>query len=313
MITQESKITEIKVSSEYAGQRIDNFLFRCYSNVPKSHIYRLLRKKNIRVNRKRVHPDYHLQARDLISIPFLFQSQSIKKLAPPVALVQKLKKCILYENDDLLIINKPAGIPVHGGSGVNWGIIEMVRQLYPTFSDLELVHRLDKDTSGCLIIAKKHSMLRALHALWRSNDIHKYYCALTKGHWSKPETRVTAPLQKNILRSGERKVSISEEGKRAETLFCVKESFEIADLVSIELKTGRTHQIRVHAQYAGHAIAGDEKYGDRAFNHLMHAQGLSRLFLHAERIQFVLPKYDQLLDIKAPLDKDMMEFLERLR
>ena len=276
--------------------------------LPKSRLYLLLRKGEIRVNKKRIKPSYRLQMGDIIRVAPLRLSSETKPAKPNKKLLEKLSKSILYEDMDLLIINKPVGIAVHGGSGIRLGLIELLRIMRPKEHFLELVHRLDKNTSGCLIIAKKHSMLRQLHDLLREGKMQKTYVALTLGHWRKKLNKVNIALRKNTLSSGERIVRASEQGKAAFTEFEVIKDFEIASLVEIKLHTGRTHQIRVHAQISGHPIAGDDKYGDRAFNRVMRDKGLRRMFLHAAKLKFISPAGKK-ISIEAPLDDELKKFI----
>jgi 23S rRNA pseudouridine955/2504/2580 synthase len=300
--------TIINIDAEQQNQRIDNFLFKNLKGVPKSHIYRIIRTGQVRINMKRVRPDYKLQTNDQIRIPPLRLAPKIRAHPKP-ELVKLLQNRILYEDNNLLIINKPAGIATHGGSGINFGAIEILRELYPR---LELVHRLDRDTSGCLLLAKKRSTLKELHILLRNNQIRKTYLALSKGFWKDGKQIVAVPLLKNILKSGERMVCVNSKGRVAITEFRPKQKFSNATFMEVILHTGRTHQIRVHAAYIGHPIAGDEKYGDKEFNKIMRQKGLKRLFLHAYRIKFRLPSYPTFINIKAELGEDLLKFLKTL-
>jgi 23S rRNA pseudouridine955/2504/2580 synthase len=302
----------IEIDSAQADRRIDNFLLQKLKGVPKSRIYNLLRRGEIRVNKKRVKPIYRLQLGDVIRIAPLRTSQTAQLARPNKAILKKLSACILYEDEDLLILNKPSGMAVHGGSGINAGLIELLRMMRPDADFLELVHRLDRDTSGCLLIAKKRSILRELHAMLRAGQIVKIYYALTLGKWPKKINRVDVPLQKNIKVSGERIVKVADEGKSSVTDFIVARKFALATFVKIKLLTGRTHQIRVHAQFAGHPLAGDPKYGDRAFNRMLRAKGLHRLFLHAGELQFMLPSSGKRISVNAPLDEELQQFLTSL-
>lgn len=308
---EKKSVQIISVDAEKAGQRIDNFLLTLLKKVPKTHIYRILRKGEVRVNKKRVKPTYRLCAADQIRIPPL-QIETKKITTPSESLLAFLKKRILYESDQLLIINKPFGIPVHGGNDVKLGIIEALRALYPKTTQLELVHRLDRDTSGCLMIAKKRSMLRKLHELLRESKVKKIYWALTKGHWAEEELRVDVPLLKNQLKSGERMVRVESGGKPAQTQFTTLKSYNNASLMEVLLETGRTHQIRVHAQYRKHPIAGDEKYGDRIFNKSMKAIGLNRMFLHAYSLSFSIPDDELQIVVNAPLEEELESILKVL-
>lgn len=308
---QKYPVQYLKIAAEKAGQRIDNFLITYLKGLPKTRIYRLLRKGEIRVNKKRIKPDYRLQNEDEIRLPPL--ELGVKVVTTPSAqLMTLLASRILYEDQQVLVINKPSGIPVHGGNAVKLGMIEALRCMYPKLPELELVHRLDKETSGCLIIAKKRSALRKCHALLREGQIKKIYWALTKGHWQTSELTVTAHLQKNQLSSGERIVRVQSDGKASLTEFRPLKVYQKATLVEALLKTGRTHQIRVHAQYAQHPVAGDEKYGQRDFNLLMQKLGLKRLFLHAYSLEWRLSPEEPLIQVVASLDPDLASLLKAL-
>lgn len=302
----------VTIESDFTDQRLDNFLMTRLKNVPKSRIYRIIRKGEIRVNKKRAQPSYRLQEKDVLRIPPMKMEDEKIKPRPSHSLLTLLSNRILYEDNVLLIMNKPSGIPVHGGTGVSMGVVEALRNLYSTVPHLELAHRLDLETSGCLILAKKRSALRELHALLREGKIHKIYAALTKGHWKENELRVDVPLLKNQLASGERIVKVNSEGKTALTVFEPVQSFKNAMLMDVILHTGRTHQIRVHAQYRKHPVAGDEKYGDREFNRSLREIGLKRLFLHAKCIEFTLPLSQQTIKVSAPLDEDLLDCLKQL-
>lgn len=302
----------ISIEADYAGQRIDNFLVTYLKGVPKTHIYRILRKGEIRVNKKRVQPSYRLQADDQVRLPPLQLEDKAAPATPSRRAVALLQERILYEDKNLFIINKPAGMPVHGGTDVSLGVVEAMRAMYPKLPHLELVHRLDAYTSGCLILAKKRSVLRELHALMREGQVHKVYLALTKGHWKANELRVDVPLHKNQLSSGERIVKVHPEGKASLTIFKPVKDFADAMLVEAKLCTGRTHQIRVHSRYRGHPIAGDDKYGDKEFNKKMRQYGVKRLFLHANLIEFTLPSTGESIKVMSPLDPELQDCLQMM-
>jgi 23S rRNA pseudouridine955/2504/2580 synthase len=308
-----TSVQYLTVDADFSGQRIDNFLVTYLKSIPKTRIYRIIRKGEVRVNKKRIAPSYRLQAGDQLRLPPLDLETPAPPKKPSQRLTEMLANRILYEDKNLLIINKPAGIPVHGGSGVSLGLIEAMQHLYPKLPQLELAHRLDADTSGCLILAKKRSILRELHELLRTGKILKIYRALTKGHWKKTALRVDAPLLKNHLSSGERIVRVNPEGKASVTLFNPLEIFPHATFMEVILETGRTHQIRVHAQYRGHPLAGDEKYGDREFNKKMREDGLKRLFLHAYSLELVLPSTGERIQVTAPLENDLQNVLTTLK
>ncbi|HEP1081708.1 TPA: 23S rRNA pseudouridine(955/2504/2580) synthase RluC [Pasteurella multocida] len=304
----------LTISEDEAGQRIDNYLLAKLKGVPKSLIYRILRKGEVRVNKGRIKPEYKLQANDIVRVPPVRVSE--KEHAPistKLNKVSQLEKQILFEDECLLVLNKPSGIAVHGGSGLSFGVIEALRTLRPDARFLELVHRLDRDTSGILLVAKKRSALRSLHEQLREKTVQKDYLALVRGQWQSHCKVVKAPLLKNELSSGERIVRVSEQGKPSETRFSIEERYEYATLVKASPVTGRTHQIRVHTQYAGHPIALDDKYGDKHFDEQMTQLGLTRLFLHAFSIRFEHPKTGETLRINAPLDPEMKKILGALR
>jgi 23S rRNA pseudouridine955/2504/2580 synthase len=303
----------VTIDEAYAGQRIDNYLLTYLKTLPKTRLYRLLRKGEVRVNKKRIDPSYRLQDGDIIRLPPMqLEDKPALAATPSARLIALLQQSILYEDAGLMIINKPAGIPVHGGTNVSLGVIEAMRIIYPKLPHLELAHRLDRDTSGCLVLAKKRGVLKELHELMRSGKVHKVYYALTKGHWRPDEMRVDVPLLKNHLTSGERIVRADKEGKPSLTVFEPVKDFEKAMLVAATLHTGRTHQIRVHARYRGHPIAGDEKYGDKDFNKFFREWGFKRMFLHAHLIEFTVPSNGQPISVNAPLDSELTDCLARL-
>lgn len=304
----------LTISDDEAGQRLDNFLLAKLKGVPKSLIYRIVRKGEVRVNKGRTKPEYKLQADDVVRIPPVRVAE--KNDAPISNKLQKvaeLEQHILFEDDVLLVLNKPSGTAVHGGSGLSFGVIEALRALRPQARFLELVHRIDRDTSGILLVAKKRSALRALHEQLRDKTVQKDYLALVRGQWQAHVKQIQAPLLKNELASGERIVKVHSDGKPSETRFRIEERYEVATLVKASPITGRTHQIRVHTQYAGHPIACDDKYGDVEFDQKMRALGLNRLFLHAYAIRFIHPKSGEEMVITAPLDKQMKSVLANLR
>jgi len=307
-----SSVTFHSVDEEQAGQRLDNFLIRLLKGVPKSHIYRLLRKGEVRVNKGRVKPDKRLNVGDLIRIaPIRVSVQGTE--VPGSQLRQRLKQCILFEDDALLIINKPSGMAVHGGSGVSFGVIEVLRAEHRQNKYLELAHRLDRDTSGCLILAKSRTALVSIQKAMLNNAIKKYYSTLVKGNWPKGKSTINAPLKKNLLSSGERMVRVDGDGKASITHFKIIEKYSDATLLQVRLETGRTHQIRVHCQFAGQPVAGDNKYGAEDFNQAMRNRGLKRLFLHASHLSFEHPISGDLIDIEAPLPRDLRSFLSNMK
>lgn len=291
------------VESGYEEQRIDNYLLAQLKGVPKSLVYRILRKGEVRVNKKRVKPEYKLQVGDVIRIPPVRIAEANPLPSAKLDQVQALQHQILYEDDVLMVMNKPAGLAVHGGSGLQFGLIESLRSLRPDAKQMELVHRLDRETSGCILIAKRRSALRSLHEQLRNKTMDKQYLALVRGHWQKHVKFIAAPLLKNTLKSGERVVRVDAAGKPSETRFRIVEQFANCTLVEASPITGRTHQIRVHALHAGHPIACDPKYGDSDFEQQMHQVGLNRLFLHAHKLTFKHPQTEKQITVDAPLDE----------
>ncbi len=301
----------LDISAQQAGQRIDNFLLRFLKGVPKSRIYRLLRKGEVRVNKGRIRPEYRLKCGDQVRVPPVRVSVP-SRISPSAQAVQKLLDAVLYEDERLLVLNKPAGMAVHGGSQLSHGVIETLRVARPRAPYLELVHRLDRDTSGCLMIAKRRSELRLLHELLRTGRVEKRYLLLVQGDWRGGPHQVKAALQKNLLQSGERMVRVDEGGKMALTHFRFLEWYGSASLMEADLKTGRTHQIRVHAAHAGHPLAGDEKYGAATFNSRIRSLGLKRLFLHAHTIAFEDSERHRSIHVSAPLSADLRRLIQQL-
>ncbi len=302
----------VSINAELAGQRIDNFLLARARGVPRSHVYRILRRGEVRVNKGRVKPDYRLQPGDLVRIPPLRTVEPRPPGEAPESRLRGLAGAILYEDERLLVLDKPAGLAVHGGSGLSFGLIEAMRQMRPG-AELELVHRLDRDTSGCLLLAKRASTLRDLHRLMRENGVEKRYLALLVRPLPRPEMTLDAPLLKNTLKSGERVVRVdTAQGKPARTLFRRLRRLGDLDLVEARLITGRTHQIRVHAAHLGAPVAGDEKYGDEVANKALRALGLRRLFLHAASLSLQPTHLDKPLRLQAPLPAELEALLGRL-
>ena len=307
-----SAVTFVTIEEEYQGQRLDNFLMNRLKGLPKSRLYRLIRKGEVRVNKKRADVSYKLQAGDLVRLPpvELEVNDNDYHLSPSLA--RKLRESILFENQDLMIVQKPAGIPVHAGSKVAAGMVEMLRLTFPEIKALELAHRLDRDTSGCLLLAKKRSVLKQLHDLFREGKVTKEYLTLVCGRWPQDKKTVRLSLLKNQLEGGERMVQVSEAGKIAVTHFHVEKYFSAATLLAVKLETARSHQIRVHTSHFGHAIAMDDKYGDRAFNQFIKQHGGKRMFLHAARIQFKYGDPAVNINVEAPLPEDLQKVLENL-
>ncbi|EIF43237.1 RluA family pseudouridine synthase [gamma proteobacterium BDW918] len=298
----------VAVEADYVGQRIDNFLMRELKGVPKSRIYNLLRRGEVRVNKSRAKPDYKLQTGDVVRVPPVRVAVR-EESAVPLGLDAGLRSAILYEDAGLLVINKPSGLAVHGGSGISLGLIEALRQMYPEQRHLELVHRLDRDTSGCVMVAKKRSVLKQLHELLKARKgVDKRYLALVGGKWPARKQQVNAPLQKNVLSSGERMVRVELEGKKSVTEYTLLRRVAGASLIEARPVTGRTHQIRVHCQYAGYPILGDDKYGDDEADANFRKLGLKRLFLHAHSLAFTLD--GKRISVVAPLPPELEKVLE---
>jgi 23S rRNA pseudouridine955/2504/2580 synthase len=302
----------LEVTDQEAGQRLDNFLLKHLRKVPKTLVYRIIRKGEVRVNKGRAKADTRLNVGDQVRVPPVTMPDSGEKVLPPSAQVERVRGLILYEDADLIVINKPSGMAVHGGSGVSWGLVELVRQLRPDAKRVELAHRLDRDTSGAILLAKKISILRDLHQQIREDQVDKRYLALVSGVWPKNKSKVDLPLEKNTLRSGERMVEVSAEGKPSVSYFTVKEQFKQAALMQVKLKTGRTHQIRVHARACGCPVVGDEKYGDEQANALFKQLGMSSLALHSQFLGFRHPVSGEQLVVEAPLFPDFERIINLL-
>ena len=308
---QKQKVRFVTITDAHEGQRVDNFLLRELKGVPKSRVYRILRKGEVRVNKSRTKADYKLKEGDIVRIPPVVMAEKSAPKTVSTNLSQLLQEAVLYEDDSLLIVNKPSGLAVHGGSGISLGLIEALRVMRPEARFLELVHRLDRDTSGCVMVAKKRSMLKYLHNLLRERKgVEKRYLALVDGRWPNRRKVVSAPLMKNNLQSGERMVRVTLEGKKSITEFEVLERYADSTLVEARPVTGRTHQIRVHAQFVGCPLLGDEKYGLPDSNRQFKEKGLRRLFLHAASLQFRLPESEKILKVEAPLDLELQQLLK---
>ena len=309
--SQMKPVRLVTVTENQDGQRIDNYLFRIFKGVPKSHVYRILRSGEVRVNKKRIDQTYRLQAGDIIRIPPVKTAEREEKRIPDA------RFDILYEDDSILVINKPAGVAVHGGSGVSFGVIEQLRAMRPEAKFLELVHRLDKETSGILVLAKKRSALTRLHEQIREGAIDKRYQALVHGNWKNQRQHVRLPLLKYHTADGERRVRVDAAGQASHTVFNVLRHYPDFTLLEAELKTGRTHQIRVHLASSGFVIAGDEKYGDYELNRQLQKgkkgeDALKRMFLHACKITFVHPESGKPVTITAPLPDECAGYLKTL-
>ena len=304
-------VTKEKIGEEQAGQRLDNFLFKHLKGVPKSRIYRMLREGEVRVSGHRAKPEYKLQDGDEIRIPPVRVAEPAETPVGP-GITQSLLERAIYRDDSLLVIDKPAGQAVHGGSGVSLGIIEQLRQELPAARFLELAHRLEKETSGVLVLALKRSALVELHRMLREGETRKTYLTLAKGPWRDPVRHVKLALHKYLNDEGERRVRVDEDGQRAHTIFRLLRQTGEFSLLEAELKTGRTHQIRVHLAALGHPIAGDDKYGDADLNRALKKRGLRRMFLHAARLEMNHPLTGSPLKLEAPLPRDLGDFLASL-
>ncbi|MCW8943664.1 MAG: 23S rRNA pseudouridine(955/2504/2580) synthase RluC [Sedimenticola sp.] len=309
----QSSVHILTVEEGFDGQRIDNFLLNYLKGVPKSLIYRILRKGEVRVNKGRIKAQYRIKVGDQIRVPPVRVPEKDAPARLDDRLLTRLAGGIIFEDKRIIVLNKPSGLAVHGGSGLNFGVIEALRQMRPDEKQLELVHRLDRDTSGCLLIAKKRSALRSLHELMRTNGIDKRYIALLNGSWNRDRIDVDVPLLKNTLQGGERVVMVDPRGKESLTRFSVRERYSGRMLVEARLMTGRTHQIRVHTAHLGTPILGDEKYGDSEANKQIKGLGLKRLFLHAETLRFRWPDEKQDQYFKAPVEPALNKVLSALK
>lgn len=305
-------VRHLDIAAEYVGQRVDNFLLRELKGAPKSLIYRLVRTGQVRLNGGRTQPTQRLQAGDVLRIPPVrLGERDDRPFQPSPGLAERLQGAILYEDRDVLVLNKPSGLAVHKGSGVDHGLIEALRALRPDEAFLELAHRLDRETSGCLALARTPGALRQIQVAFRAGQVEKRYLALVRGHWNHGPREVNQPLRRNVLRGGERMVEVLDDGKPALTRFRPVSLHQPASLLEARIATGRTHQIRVHAAHVGHPLAGDDKYGDTDFNRLMADQyGLHRLFLHAHSLH--IPLGGREIAVSAPLDADLKAVLDQL-
>ncbi len=295
------QVQKVRVGEEDAGQRLDNFLMRRLRKAPRALIYRIVRKGEVRINGRRAKVSDRVQTGDEVRIPPIRLPAVEDRPVFRDDAVARFEALVLYEDAHILVLNKPSGMAVHGGSGLSWGVIELARAARPQARRLELVHRLDRDTSGVLLLAKKASVLKALHEQVRAQRMTKRYRALVAGLWPAKRRKVALALRKNTLKSGERMVVVADDGKPSLSYFRVVQGCERASDVEVSLKTGRTHQIRVHAQASGHPLLGDEKYGDRMANQLARRCGLKRLALHAWRLGFVHPVTEKAMEVEAPL------------
>ena len=296
----------LTVDTDSDQQRIDNYLLRECKGVPRSHIYRIVRSGEVRVNSRRVDPTYRVQTGDRVRVPPIRVAPQKERRAPPVTLP------VLFEDEALLAVDKPTGLAVHGGSGVSFGVIERLRAAHPGLRFLELVHRLDRETSGVLMLAKKRSALTGLHAALREGRTGKTYVALVKGRWRGSERRVELGLRKTLSQAGERRVHVDAQGMPSLTVFRPRQAYKGCTLLEAELHTGRTHQIRVHLAHIGFPIAGDDKYGDFEWNRELARDGLKRMFLHAAEFRFSHPLDGRSVAVRAPLPAALADWLGTL-
>jgi 23S rRNA pseudouridine955/2504/2580 synthase len=310
--TEPSRARQEEIDAETAGQRLDNFLMGQLKGVPRSHVYRLIRSGQVRVNSGRVTAGHRLQAGDRVRVPPVATRQASVPTATPDTL-EWLAARVIHEDERILVVDKPAGLAVHGGSNISLGCIEALRLLRPEIKDLELAHRLDRGTSGCLLLAKKRSALRILHELLREGLIEKRYFALVQGRWPEDRTEVDAPLVTRRV-GGEARVKVdAEDGKEAQSVFRLIERYgKTASLLEVSIATGRTHQIRVHAAHSAHPVAGDDRYGDREFNDYLRAFGLQRMFLHAHSLAFVWPDSGEEFSASVPLPDELRKVVTAL-
>ena len=295
----------LEVGEESVGQRIDNFLIRNLKGVPKSHVYRILRSGEVRVNSGRIKPDYRLVDGDKVRVPPV--RVATPEARPPA---RSLALPVVFEDDALIVIDKPSGVAVHGGSGISFGVIESLRAERPKAKFLELAHRLDRDTSGLLMVGKKRTALVELHRMLRDGEVRKDYVAIVKGRWKGEGRKIDVPLHKYVTAEGERRVSVRDDGQQAISLFKPLAAGDTASMLDIRLMTGRTHQIRVHAAHVGHPILGDDKYGDFDLNRALVKQGVKRLFLHARQLSLSHPISGEPLAFVSPLPPEMQRFLD---
>jgi 23S rRNA pseudouridine955/2504/2580 synthase len=300
------------VDEDYAGQRIDNFLLARLKGVPKSHVYRIVRSGEVRVNSKRIEAAYRLQTGDVVRVPPVRMAEKAETKRIGIREGTMLLPRILFEDDYLIALAKPSGLAVHGGSGVSLGVIELLRREYPEQKFLELVHRLDRETSGVLLVAKKRAGLIGMHEALRSGGVEKHYLALVQGQWKNARQHVKVSLQKYLTESGERRVAVNEDGQTAHSIFSLVAGYKTASLLDAEIKTGRTHQIRVHLAHVGFPILGDSKYGDFALNKKIASSGLKRMFLHAYKLAFKHPVTGQDMTLECPLPEELQRYLDTL-
>jgi len=307
-----SSVQLIEIKEDQDGQRLDNFLARVLGSIPKSMIYRIIRKGEVRVNKGRIKPNHRLKTGDLVRVPPVRLETETTRKRLPDALLAEIRQCILFENDDCIVIDKPSGLAVHGGSGLHFGVLDVMRAIRPENDYLELVHRIDRETSGCLMLAKNRKTLVFMHEQLKQKQITKKYLAGVEGHWQDGKKTVSAPLMKNSIQGGERIVEVNPDGKEAISHFKLIQHYNRLSLVEVDIQTGRTHQIRVHAAHEGHPVAGDKKYGNKTYNSWIKERGLKRLFLHAYWLEFYLPGQSERTQINSPLSDELQIVLNNL-
>lgn len=309
---QKSAVRLVEITAAQVDQRLDNFLLKQLGKMPRSRIYRIIRKGEVRVNKKRSKPDYKLQIGDQVRIPPVrLESDQEEKSKPPKHLLASLEQAIIFENNHILVINKPAGLAVHSGSGIDYGVIDAMRLLRPA-DDIELVHRLDRDTSGCLLLARHRQALLAMQVILQDKSISKKYNAAVKGSWQRDLTEISHALKKIHLSNGERRMRVDAAGKQTLSRIKLLHGGGLFSLIQVELVTGRTHQIRVHCQAEGHPIAGDDKYGDTEFNRAMRRLGVRRLMLHASSLELPAGKFTPEIVINAPLPAEFEQLFDSI-
>ena len=301
---KKSPVTHLEITAEHAGRRIDNYLLAYLGNIPKNRVYQMLRKGEVRVNGARIRQDYRLNDGDVLRLPPVYSLEAGEKSPPPAYLLDKARDNVIYEDKSLIVFNKPAGLAVHSGKDDPYGVIELFRYIRPEDSGIELVHRLDKPTSGCLLLARNHQVLRQLHQQLRESAVEKKYMAMLKGSLT-TSREVHSALRVNRHQSTGKKVQVSGDGKTAHSIFQPLAENPNATLAVVKIMTGKTHQIRVHAASIGHPVAGDIKYGDKAFNRSMSGRGLKRMFLHAWKLRIRLPYENEDRLFTAPLPDDL--------
>lgn len=307
-----SSVQVVEIKEDQDGQRLDNFLLRALGDIPKSMIYRIIRKGEVRVNKGRIKPNHRLKTGDFVRIPPVRHDTESSEVKLPQSLLGEVGRQILFENNDYMVVNKPSGLAVHGGSGLRFGLIDVIRAIRPQHEYLELVHRLDRETSGCLLFAKNRQALIFMHEQFKQNQVIKKYLAGIEGEWKSGTKTISAPLIKNATQGGERIVEVNDKGKEAISHFKLVQQFNRLSLIEVELQTGRTHQIRVHAAHEGHPVAGDKKYGNKNYNQWIKEKGLKRLFLHSHWLEFYLPGDNERTQINTPLPDELQVVLSNL-